>query len=130
MRFAVAALCVLALTGSAVASEATYCLDTKARPPAAYRGEPTVKWRVFRVPESKLRSTCGYTGPRTVHSCTYPADGYWAVIIAGNISAAEYTCRLAYEKAHMPPFFWGDPKIELSETMQFLARQKADYLKR
>ena len=118
----VAILLILATT-AAVANDATYCLDTKARPPAAYSGEPSVKWRVFRVPASKLRSTCGYIGPRTVHSCTYPADGYWAVIIASNISQAEYTCRLAYEKAHMPPHFWGAPNIETPETIQWLAEQ-------
>jgi len=124
LRIIALGLCLAALTGSAVANEATYCIDTKDRPPVAYRGEPSVKWRVFRVPASKLRSTCNYTGPRIVHSCTYPTDGYWAVIIAGNISAAEYACRLAYEKAHMPPHFWGDPEIELPETIKWLADQK------
>jgi hypothetical protein len=129
MRLAVAVLCVLALTGSASAADAdrTLCVDTKVRPPAAYRGEPSVKWTVFYVPERKLRTACGYTGPRTVHSCTFPADGYWAIIMPDNISLDEYACRLAYEKAHMPPYFWGDANLELPETMTWLAEQKAAY---
>lgn len=127
MRIAIAALCALALTGSATLAasiDQTLCLDTKPVIPNWAHGEPSVEWHVFSLPESKLRSACGYTGPYIVRSCTFPADGYWAVIMPDNISLDEYACRLAYEKAHMPPYFWADPKIELPETIKWLADQK------
>lgn len=137
MRFAVAALCVLALTGPTWASDDAIvdhvCNELK-KVPKAYRDEPAVKWQVSHVSLRLLNSRYCPTEGLRVLACTYPSPkdpATWLVVIASDadISFDAYACIIQYEKAHMPPFFWVDPKMEGEGRTAWSAQQKADYAK-
>jgi hypothetical protein len=113
MRIAIAAFCVLALTGSAEA-----CATRM--PPKEARQPPSVKYEVFYVARPDLQKYCQ---SETEFSCTYPTgEGKWAVVINRDLSHDEVICSLIYEKAHMPPNYWADPRVESPLAVQFLRK--------
>jgi len=135
MRFAVAALCVLALTGSAGARELLYGTDPCEVVPPKGLKETSVRYETYNLSQRELDRLC-FADKRTIPAgahmggCTYPAkNGFWQVLVLNTLTLEQIACVVRYETAHMPPNYWADPKMELPETMAWLAEQKAAYLK-
>lgn len=127
MRFAVAALCVLALTGSAEARPLGYlwaCEQLDAIP-VQFRQKPTVDWHVYAMPLDKVRAQCA--DDRFLACAIKVTDDRWKILIDKRIVGKERDCVVQYELAHLPPNFWGDPKVETRAMMQRLAKQRAAY---
>lgn len=129
MRIAVAALCVLALTGSAEArylrsGEASPC-DVKLPKTIVH---PNVPFTVRYVSKAEMERTCrggADAGVIDILGCTYKAaDGSWPVLIAMTLPQDQVACVVQYEMAHMPPNYWADPKMELPKTIDWLSDQK------
>lgn len=137
MRIAVAALCVLALTGSAEAREVlvgtTDVCTAVAAIPAEFRAEPTVRYDVFRKTPKEMGKLCKSAArdgmdPEMMRGCTAPArPGYWPIYVSTRVPAADFDCVVSYEKSHLPPNFWADPKMERPETMDWLRSLAASH---
>lgn len=87
---------------------------------------PTVNIDVHIIPRSKVFAYCG-AGHKTVTACSYPDPndaGTWIVLVSNDVPAGpQFECVMRYEQAHMPPNYWGDPKVELPDTIKWLAKQ-------
>lgn len=116
MRIAVAALCVLALTGSA---SADYVLKGQFRapcsqpPPEWARVEPTVPYSVTALPQATVQRVCtkGLKVYQPITACTFTKPdktGNYPIYISNFLSTTDYACVLTYEKAHLPPSNWKD----------------------
>ena len=133
MRIAVAALCVLALTGAAEARDLITGRDpcTVKLPKLA---ETSVRYEVRNLSQREVDRICQADthplAPNThVAACTFPAkDGTWWVYVTNDgLTLDQLGCVVAYEKAHMPPNFWADPKMERPETMDWLRSLAASH---
>jgi len=103
-------------------AEGLYCVALRAIPPS-YRAEPTVPYTAHTIPTALLNSKyCADADAGEVVGCTYTLDAgkNWIIVIADSVSAEDHACVLAYEKAHLPPNCWGDPKAEKPEAMALL----------
>jgi hypothetical protein len=120
MRLAVAALCVLALTGSAGAD---YVLKGQFRapcsmlPPLEARKEPTVPYYVSVLPQATVQRRCtnGAKVHQPVTACITQkpdSNGQWPIFISSFLSKRDAACVLLYEKAHLPPNNWMDQAWE------------------
>lgn len=130
LRHLVVGLLLLANPALGAEFPAAPCMSD-AQPPS-WVVEPTVPYMVYRLSRERLHETCS-SPKRNVTACAYQvADrpGHWAILIADDISGAEYQCNLDYEKAHLPPNFWFDPTIESPETVAWVEALKAEYAKR
>ena len=124
MRIAVAALCVLALTGPAGAVETCH---GHSMPPQSVRQEPGVEYDVRRVSFRRLQKLCSPTGSGIAETwgCAYQnKDSSWTILLSASLTPEQYSCMLVYEKAHLPPFYWADPGIERKDAIDWLAGQK------
>lgn len=134
MRLIVAALCALALTGTVEARERLVgkldACEAVAAIPAQFRAEPTVRYDVFRKTPKQMGTLCkagasDWMDPEMIRGCTIEkTPGYWPVYVAVRVPAADFECIVSYEKSHMPPNYWGDPKMERPETIKWLRLRK------
>ena len=89
-------------------------------PPKWALGTPSVPYEIFHMRAAQAAHACRSPGS---WGCAYPAPTHkqpnrWAVILNDDVPEGEVWCTLEYEIAHMPPFYWGDPKVETAETMK------------
>lgn len=132
MRISVVVLCLLALTAPAYAR---YVGNAGKNPcdvqlPAGIK-KPSVQYSVVLLPQEKLVRICARGIPpgadtNRVLACTFEKGAhYWPVYITTAVAADQQACLLKYEMAHMPPNYWGDPEVELPQTIEWLADRKA-----
>jgi hypothetical protein len=127
MRFAVAALCVLALTGSASARMLSVPGDSVCGQLPKHMAHPSVTYSVANLDQKALNFACSGDKNATPPfvACTYPVNkDHWSVLVLNSLPLDEVACAVHYEEAHMPPNYWGDPKMETDSTMQWLAEQR------
>lgn len=120
MRFTAVAL--LLLTTPALG--AGYCSTVK-QPPKSAQREPTVYFDQYTIPTAELARMCG-TGAK---ACTYPLPtpshpDRWVIVIDDAAPLDDLACLVTYEKAHLPPNYWVDPKMEGPETTALFANLK------
>lgn len=120
MRIAVAALCVLALTGSAEADyvlKGQYRAPCKQLPPIAARQEPNVPYRVYVWSQSKVQRVCGQGKKlfQPITACSMRPGTYeatWVIATSSFLSKTDGACVMLYEKSHLPPNDWLDQAWE------------------
>jgi hypothetical protein len=120
-----AAIAALTLASPAIARD--YCASWElANVPASIK-PPSVNVDVYILPRAKLHKTCSVSY-RDVTACTYahPTEpNTWVVLVSSDVPAGpQFECIMRYEQAHMPPNYWGDPKVETPETIKWLAGRK------
>jgi hypothetical protein len=123
MRFSAAALCVLALTGPALAETC----HGHSMPPKAARREPTVKYTVYNSRPWQVQKACPDKGAALAEAwgCSYQnQDGSWTILMSDSIPLNQRSCMLQYEKSHLPPNYWGDVRIDGPAFMNWLAEAK------
>lgn len=108
-----------AMSGQVLAADAElmhkYRNLCSALPPLSARQEPTVKYDVYRLSAEDIQKYCGATGPKFTACAVSPYKGHpdgWAIFITSPLSDRDYDCVLMYEKAHLPPNNWIDPRWE------------------
>jgi hypothetical protein len=122
MRFAVAALCVLALTGSANADyilKGQFRAPCKMTPPTYALHEPTVPYTVETLPQAKAEHRCTagkMTIAQPMTACAMPpgwaGNDNWIIVVSDFLSPTDLACVMVYEKAHLPPNNWEDTAWE------------------
>ncbi len=120
MRIAVAALCVLALTGSASADyvlRGQFRAPCNQQPPAWARVESTIPYSVNVLPQASVQHICAHGAklyqPITACAFTKPGKGGdYPIYISDFLSKTDFACVLTYEKAHLPPSNWKDQAWE------------------
>jgi hypothetical protein len=122
LRIVALGLCLLAVPSQAFA-EGLYCAVLEASVPLDKQRPPTVRYEVHTIPGDILNAQyCVKPGDQVV-GCAYPvlkARGWrYIIVISDTVSAEEYPCVLAYEKAHLPPNCWGSPTMETPDAMEY-----------
>jgi hypothetical protein len=122
LKIALIGLCLCSMVSPAVASDVLgMCLDM---PPMTARQEPVVPYIVTRSSRLATEVICdwdkkGYEAmgctikPPSIHS-----KDHWYIAIDNSLSPEAFDCTLIYEKAHLPPNSWGDPKVESASIMR------------
>ncbi len=118
LRIVALGLCLVGMTGPAWADYK--CAGEM--PPASARQEPTVGYSTLIVPPARFHRICTM---HTDYSCARSLpNGRWLIAINANLSSEEIACSVIYEKAHLAPNYWGDPKVETPQTIKWLTEQK------
>ena len=89
--------------------------------------EPIVAYEIYHVRKIEMARYCpGFPGKHIPKGCSYTAENptRWIVIVNDDVAAGEVACTIIYEKAHMPPNYWADPKAETPAYMAYLADMK------
>lgn len=117
------AMCIMAISCSPSMAEDMPCHAIQAIPKES-RQVPTEEWRLYKLPLSQLQLTCHNMDAT---ACSYKnKTGPWNVLVPNDYySDAELACVIEYEKAHLPPNYWGDPKIETPAVIKWLSEMKA-----
>lgn len=115
---------IAAVAALAFASPAFACTGTM---PPAGMVEPTVPYEIYHVRAAGMATACpGFPGTHIPKGCSYTAakPWRWVMIVNDDVAPGEVACTIAYEKAHMPPNYWADPKVERPEYIAYLADMK------